>query len=600
MSGIAAVLEMDGAPDSAVIERLTAGLRGFGPDRQNIRVCDRVALGHAMLETSLEAKTEQQPFSFDGQCWIVADARLDAREDLRAKLSGAGAVGSEPIPDSALILLAYRKWGQGCVEFLIGDFSFIIWDQTQRILFCARDHFGLRPLYYAGAPRRLLFSSSALSLRREVDGCTIDENALGDFLLFAYNQDESSTSLKPIRRIPPAHAGVVSLDGAVSVRRYWTLPVEEPVRFKHPQEYVDQFSELLHTAVRDRLRSTGSHPVAVLMSGGLDSSAVAASAKLVSGVPLAAFTNSFEQLVRHEEPKCSRVVAEYLHLPHTVIPVDQNPAFYRFDETGFLPVQPINEPFQADTRCFYRQIADRSRVVLTGECGDEVLKSSSIYIPYALRHGRALEFLRDLARNVLQYRQVPRIGIRTCIARALGKETRRVPPAPSWIQAAFAARLDLPGRWREVMLRPYRHPYRPEAYDALFASPWRHCMEQYDPEYSSSPLEFRHPFLDLRLVRYALRLPSFPYCSRKQILRQAGAGKLPQRILARPKTPMLDDPLCASLRRSSLPARLLENTAAGDYVDVVAVRNSLQRLEPERAWVDVRPFALGSWLTLYV
>src|SRR5262249_44415654 len=152
MSGIVGVLHLDGAPiEPGLLERLTASLAFRGPDAQKIWLGGHVGFGHTLLKTTEEAEHEAQPFRLDGRTWIVADAGVDARRDLIAAL---GARGQEPpaglaATDVELLLRAYLAWGEGCVEHLLGDFAFAVWDGPRNRLFCARDHMGVKPFYYA-------------------------------------------------------------------------------------------------------------------------------------------------------------------------------------------------------------------------------------------------------------------------------------------------------------------------------------------------------------------------------------------------------------------------------------------------------------------
>jgi asparagine synthase (glutamine-hydrolysing) len=149
VSGIVGILRTDGAPFApAVIEGLIEGLPFQGEDGRGLWHGGRVALGHTPLASRAGALIERQPLSVGEDVWIVADARIDAREELITRLDGdAHALGAAP--DVELILRAYLRWGDACVGRLIGDFSFVVWDARTRLLFCARDHMGVKPFYFA-------------------------------------------------------------------------------------------------------------------------------------------------------------------------------------------------------------------------------------------------------------------------------------------------------------------------------------------------------------------------------------------------------------------------------------------------------------------
>ncbi len=277
MSGIVGIVHFDGAPvDRQVLGRLTAFMAFRGPDSQEIWIDGHAGLGHASLKTTEESEHERQPFTLDGRIWIVADARVDARRELIAKLKTKGHENLSPnATDAELILLAYLVWGEDCVEHLLGDFAFAIWDGPQQRLFCARDHLGVKPFFYAHLGQKLVFSSSLDCIRQHpAVSDRLNDLAIADFLLFDLNQDLATTSFADIQRIPPAHTATWSSSG-LQLLRYWTLPIDEPLYFRNTDDYVDRFNELLDQAVDDRLRTK---KVGVMMSGGLDSPTLAATA----------------------------------------------------------------------------------------------------------------------------------------------------------------------------------------------------------------------------------------------------------------------------------------------------------------------------------
>ena len=201
--------------------------------------------------------------ALDPQTWIVADARIDERD-------------TPGVPDTELILQAFMKWGDRCVDHLLGDFAFAIWNGRARRLFCARDHLGVKPLYYVDRHPWLLISSDVDTLRRHpAVSEALDDFAVADFLLFGHKTDPAATTFRDIRRVPPAHVLTWSPDEGSRVRRYWELPVEEPV-YRNEAEYLAELRALLDRAVADRLRGGRA---GVFFSGGLDSAAVAVTAR---------------------------------------------------------------------------------------------------------------------------------------------------------------------------------------------------------------------------------------------------------------------------------------------------------------------------------
>ena len=168
-----------------------------------------------------------------------------------------------------LILDAYEKWGDDCVKHLLGDFAFAIWDDRRKRLFCARDHFGVKPFFYTHIGDNFNFSSTLNELKVSTE---LNEIAIGDYLLFGVNQDQSTTVFKDIQRLPPGHTLIVE-NNQIKIQRYWTPSLPAEIRFRDPDSYVERFLELLTLAVTDRLRTDR---VAISMSGGLDSTSLAA------------------------------------------------------------------------------------------------------------------------------------------------------------------------------------------------------------------------------------------------------------------------------------------------------------------------------------
>ena len=303
-----------------MLRNLTDFLAFRGPDAREIWCQDSVGFGHALLQATEAAAPDKQPAQLDGRLWIVGDIRIDGRAELLGKLRGkneAARTLSLASSDAELVLYAFDIWGDGCLEHLIGDFAFAIWEPGRKRLFCARDQFGVKPFYYAHLGSILVFSNTLNCIRKHpAVSNRLNDLAIADFLLFDMNQESSTTSFADVQRLPPAHF-LICEKGAVVKRRYWELAVTSAVKFSRKEEYVERFRELLDLAVTDRMRTD---QVGVMMSGGLDSTTVAASAQRVQargGKPsgLRAYTEVFESLIPHEERHYAALSAEALGIP---------------------------------------------------------------------------------------------------------------------------------------------------------------------------------------------------------------------------------------------------------------------------------------------
>jgi len=592
----------DGAPvDRALLQSLTHFLSFRGPDAREVWADGPVGFGHTLLRTTVEALGERQPASLDGQLWITADARIDCRSELEAELDREGRKVRRGAPDCELILHAYAAWGEECVLHLRGDFAFAIWDARRKTLFCARDHFGIKPFYYAELDDLFLFSNT-LDCVRLHPGVSdeLNEAAIADFLLFGQNYDVASTTFLEVRRLPAAHFLSVSAEG-LRIARYWSAPTGGHIRYRHSDEYVEHLQIVLQAAVADRLRT---NRVGILLSGGLDSSAIAAIARELSGGPggatdLRAYTITYESLIPDREGTYARTVADFLHIPLRTLAFDELRPFERWDDPQVSWPEPVDDPFFAGLFDQFQMIAEDCRVVLGGEGSDNLMHFE--IRPQLRDHVRKHEW-GLLWRNSLGYLSLRSSlwpGIRRRIRRVFRNEDGK-PVFPRWIAPDFARRVNLEARWTDGnrVLAPQGHPLLPTAHASLSLPQWARYYELQDPGVTRCAVEVRHPFMDLRVVEYLLAVSPFPWAFEKTILREAMAGRIPENIRRRPKTPLTGDPLAAMLQRPETDwidqARWDEEISR--YVNLPALPPLSQERNAERAGLLIRPHCLNFWL----
>jgi asparagine synthase (glutamine-hydrolysing) len=602
MSGIVGMFHRDGAPaDLPLLHSLAHFLSYRGPDAREVWCDGPVAFGHTMLRTTQESLRERQPASLGGEFWITADVRLDCRADLEAMLDQAGCKVPGSAPDPELILHAYAAWGEKCVQHLRGDFSFAIWDARRKSLFCARDHFGIKPFYYAALGALLLFSNTLDCLRLHPDvSDELNDDAIADFLLFGLNCDPATTTFRDIRRLPPAHFLCVSPE-STRLERYWSPPVDGRIRYRRVEEYVEHFGLLFLQAVADHLRTS---PVGIWLSGGLDSSSLAATARELSAnsaepVDLRAYTVTGESSLPDRERDLARSVAESLRIPIRCLPMGELPLFERWDDPGICSPEPVDDPFFAASFDQYQAVAADCSVVFNGEGSDNLMYFQMW--PYArdLLHRR--EWQRFFAEGLryLRVRPFPWRGIRQRVQQLLGTDPH-APVFPRWLAPEFAQRLDLEARWRQCG-RPHvdpAHPLLPKAHASLSLPQWTRMFELGDPGATRCPVEVRYPFLDLRIVNYLLALPPFPWAFQKTLLREAMAGRLPETVRRRPKTPFTDDPVVDQLRRpeSAWVDHVQLSDEVGRYVNRSALGPLSTEKNSESALMAIRPLSLNFWL----
>ena len=574
-----------------------------GPDAQNIWIEGTVGFGHTLLRTTFESQHEKQPFSLDGKVWITADARVDGRDELKNKLETNGRVGLAEATDVELILHAYHTWGENCVKHLIGDFAFAIWDVPRRQLFCARDHFGVKPFFYAHVKQCLIFSNTLNCVRRHPDvSNTLNDLAIADFLLFEQNRNPETTAFSDIRRLPPAHSLIWSAN-ELTEKCYWTLPTDLGVKYRKAGDYVEHFKQLLGNAVADRLRTDR---VGIEMSGGLDSSSIAATAlaeltRQSKPFELHALTFVYDRLIPDQERHYSGLVATKLGLPQKFFSGDDYKLYERFDQPETHLPEPFHNPLLAMGIDIWRGLPAHGRVFLTGWDGDALLNESpKPYFRKLLEERKIGRLLMGVLGYAVSQRKLVPAGFLDWLKGGGTKHAEHEPPFPPWLNPDLVARLDLRARWEQVhATKKTSHPIRPYAYGIYaFITRLSNFFEDNDAGLTLMPIEFRHPLMDVRLLEYCLSLPPMPWCVKKEILRSAMQGALPEPILKRPKTPLAGNPQLEILRQTE--SRWLDHFVAlpalAKYVDISRIPALNQTMDHDEKWKNLRPLSLNYWL----
>ncbi len=595
MGGFVAVLNTDGAPADGRLMRTMMRVEPYCDPRDEWTWTDgAVGLAFTPLRTPHLVEAAQ-PVGRRKRLRAVMDGRLDDRAALLRTLESRLEEGLAGAPDIELMLAAYECWGADCVAHLLGDFSFCVWDAECRQLVCARDHFGVKPLYYARVGPAVVISNVLRSVRR-YPGISerLDDRAVGDVLLFGLAMDPSRTMFADISRLPPAHALACSGSGVQRLHRYWALEPPETRHYRDTREPVEEFGAALRLAVADRVRSG---PIGVLMSGGLDSSSVAAVAAGVLGPSapgaLRAFTAVYETVAADEERYYSSLVAARLNVRIDHLPIDGYTLFDRWD-TGELPPEPTTEPMTATTADLLTRAAHHGASVLTGDGGDPLLLPSTLMnqignVPFRRLIGGFWTSLRAQTR--------PPIGLRSSLRGWLRPSATEV---PAWLAEPLLQSFDPRDRWIEINARrAVDGGPRSRAVNSMIDPWWPSTFETYDPGATGRPVDMRYPFFDVRLVNVGLRLPSFPFCVNKQVLRSAMRGSLPDVVLRRPKTPLAVMPEAFHGRWSVSAAVQALNAAPAieQYVNIrkfEAVRSEF--LFTDRARGTLAAVSLAMWL----
>jgi asparagine synthase (glutamine-hydrolysing) len=601
MSGIAGLVRFDGrAVDAALLRRMTDSMATRGPDGRHIWVNGSAGFGHALLNSDGRPAGDRQPTSLDGQVWITADARIDGRRDLVRELGAHGARTTlEDATDAQLILHAYAAWGERAVDHLLGDFAFAIWDDRSRQLFCARDHFGVKPFYYAELTDGIVFSNSLDCVRlHPAVGSALNEIAVGDFLVFGLNRNPGTTTFANIRRLVAGHS-LTSDAGGHHTRRYWTVPTGGRIRYRQQRDYVEHFRDLLRTAVADRLPAGR---VDVWMSGGLDSTSITAVARELRSEfgnrAVHAHTVVYDTLIPNDERRYATDAAHALGVPISFFAADDYVPFAGWDAGDLCMPEPSGNPFLLLRLQQLRQVASHSRVLLCGEGADEALwRSDLLDLVGCMPWG---ELAADVARGLASYRVRPAIGLRDRLKKWRRLDARRF-RYPTWLNREFVERIDLPQRVQQVTSGEANdvHPIRAEAHRRLTTGPWDFYFESSDPGATGVAVEIRYPFIDVRLVKYLLAIPPVPWFVAKTLLREAMKGVLPDSVRRRRKTPLEADPLRAHLSAApvrGLPRPLRPVPDLERCIDHAAVPPLDGARGGRDPWLDVRPYCLNHWL----
>jgi len=462
---------------------------------------------------------------------LVADARLDDREELAASLDVSLSIAAA-LPDSALILRAYCRWGRECVHHLLGDFAFAIWDGRTQALFCARDHRGSRPLFYHQSGTRLTFASAprALAALPHVPK-RLNQRLLAEFLVLA--GDAQATFYEDISRVPPA--GTLSATAAgVQVDTYWAPDPERRIHLPSDHAYIEQFRDIFESAVRCRLR--GTHPIGAFMSGGLDSSSVASLAarqlaqtgqKLTTftSVPLTGFPLR-ETATRYDDetPFIEAITSQYDNMVPVFVRAEGLSSLDGLDDLFPYLEAPVRNP---TNRIWMEAIVGHARargihILLNGQEGNEWISYHGLPLLYELASsGRWVALLREL-------RAVART--RGCSALGLLKRTvlKQFIPHPLWIRHAnwrqgperwarysainprFAERMRIGERLAQAPESHLRRPLREgRVYRAAMANSGavHFGYDLYNAWRALYGVELRDPTADKRLIEFCLAIP---------------------------------------------------------------------------------------------
>jgi asparagine synthase (glutamine-hydrolysing) len=605
VSGFFGMVREDGRSiEERFLHGIAEKLNFRGLDSKNVWARDNVGGSFAGMRTGPGRQATQQPVIWQGRYFLWGDIRLDGRKELLQQLAENGQVVEGDPTSEELLLLAWAKWGEDALERVIGDFSFALWDAQEETLWCARDFIGARPLYYAHTRGVFCFSNTLEILRAvpELSG-ELDELFVADFLVEGWIVELNRTIYRDIRRVAPGRILKYSKGGEM-VRRFRQLPIEDPLKFNHTEEYLEAYRGLLKPAVTDRLPKGAT---SLYLSGGLDSSSVCAVAAQIAGSrgqkeELRAFTLSWEAFFEDPEPAFAKSTANHLGITLEVLE-DSKLVPFEGVEAGEVRIpEPGHELFFARKRRQAQRVALHSNVVLGGDGGDDIQTGQAWpHLAQLSQLGDWKEIARVFGGYFWTQKRIPplRRGFRRKLRRLLKKEDPFT-GYPEWLNGDFAARLNLRERWLESRNQNDEpgHPYHPRAYRALHDGYWGEVLEAEDAGWTRVRLETRSPLLDLRVLTFLLRLPPVPWCMDKKIGREAMKNTLPLAVVNRPKTPLRQESLdlCADHPEwiSKLPAEA--PSTLNRFVNWTKWCETFYHPKGSLSWIILRPVSLLYWL----
>ena len=533
MSGICGIIRFDGKKvKEEEIQKMLDAMQNRGNDTEGIWIDENIGFGHKMLWTTPESLYDNQPkVSQDGDLIITADARIDNREELFEKLE-IDENDFSVIPDTALILWSYEKWGEECPSYLLGDFAFAIFDKIKKKIFFAKDHIGMRPFYYYVDKHFFYFSSEILpifsipsikKLRNDHSIETFLENTT-----LGYEE----TFFKNIKRLSSAHK-MILYNNNIAFSRYWfpeKLKINKDISFEDASK---RFKELLEEAVQVRLRSA--YPIGCELSGGLDSSSVLClAANMNRGKDITPFSKRYGDLAC-DESYYSDLVAESLGMNIQTVRIDELDYNVKYSLDKYLksfPDWPTYANFMGLLPMAEKIQKKNIRILLTGQGGDHIaegnlfiladyLKAFKFYKLY--KELRYYQWSRKIIKNYVIKPILPKFIFIVKDFLTLGKRKKSVYPNNFYENensnigfSSFAFKKDV-----DSVIGP-------------FTSFWAdsnvyHNIEKFN-------IESRHPYFDVRLIEFCLSLPEeykLKYGISKRILKEAMKGILPEPVRSR-------------------------------------------------------------------
>lgn len=540
MCGFTVVLNRAGLTDrdEQALNACIAGMTYRGPDEQGIWRDDHVALGHVRLSIIGVANGLQPIFSEDQSLVLVCNGEIYNHRELRARFEANGAV-FRTASDSETLIHAYRAYGDDFLRHIDGMFAFVLYDRARGLVICARDHAGKKPLYYAETADGMVFSSEVKAVRRFlVTGGTLNAEVIRQVQAQRYSLSETDTYVAEVRKVMPGHVARVGRHQDLTLER-WYRCKPEPTFEGSYDEAVEQTRSLLFRAVERRLESEV--PLALLLSAGIDSSAIACIAKAL-GHPLKVFSAGFSDRSTHDESHEAEELAGHLGLDFTRVEIDQS------DFRNELPTilsyldEPNGDPSQFAQWYLYKAVRQNGyTVLLSGIGGDEIFfgypSANRVKTGEGLaRGGRLQRLAATLSASDLGARvELLAYLLRKTIYQRSIRNRPVLPEVSALVRQQGRSALT----WPELEDRDLEHPLDRRYSRLLRAYLPNNGYFLADKLGMAHSLEVRCPLADRDLRAFVATLPlshKFPDDRAKGLLKDALRGVVPDWVLDRRKT----------------------------------------------------------------
>jgi asparagine synthase (glutamine-hydrolysing) len=563
MCGIAGIVKTQGSPpDREQLCSMIGTLAHRGPDGMGFHCSGPAGLAHARLSI-IDLEGGGQPMSIArGKLWISFNGEVFNYIELRNELIQKGHTFTTK-SDTEVILHLYEEQGENCVQRLNGQWAFAIWDETKQKLFLSRDRLGVRPLFYTRTHDSFLFGSEIKAIlacqgvQRELDLQALDQ------IFTFWVTLPPRTAFKNICQLPPGHSLVLE-NGKFRISRYWSLNyAPEEVRSGTQEKRItEDLLTLLLDATSIRLRSDV--PVGAYLSGGLDSTVIAALTHHLVGDRLRTFSVSFQD-AEFDESVYQQEASAFLHTQHSNIACGYEDIASIFPQVIRHTEQPVLRTAPGPMFLLSKLVKDNGfKVVLTGEGADEILGGYDIFKETKIRHfwGKNLEsqWRPLLLKRLYPYMQGIQRQSPTYLKKFFHVTTQDLGSPffshlPRWELTAklkmffsTAVRAEMQNaaalsELEQALPSSYSHWTafnQAEYLEAVYLLPGYILSSQGDRMAMANSVEGRYPFLDYRVVEFAAKLPTnlkMKVLDQKYLLKQAIGGLIPPSIRKRYKQP---------------------------------------------------------------